>query len=429
MAKKVNPPPPYGGLLIMYKPVGPTSLDVVRQLKRLTGIRKIGHCGTLDPFADGVLPIALGRATNMIRYMDEYSKVYRVLIHFGRESTTGDLTGEFSEGAGEFSDASGEFSDASGEFSEGSETSSQGVTLSSETLEQWCRDDYAHVKEAIASLTGSLEQITPAFSAAKVAGRPMYEYARRGIEVEGKPRQVEIYSADFVAAGVGTGAASRAEPAKQAGAPAGAGANAVAGAKTWTGPSIQLGEIPGDAYFPSEVRQPGPDDVREIPAPAFWLIVDIHCSKGTYIRTWATDLGRKLGTGAYAARLRRLKSGPFAFEETITLDEVSQLVEAGGSFTNSTTNHQESIITSEKSPLRDASAARPDFPVLELNKTNAIKILQGKRFKLSGLPAEGTRCRLFHEGQFLGIGLVAVQDQDAILIAERMFFSLENFTG
>ena len=408
MAKKVNPPPPYGGLLIMYKPVGPTSLDVVRQLKRLTGIRKIGHCGTLDPFADGVLPIALGRATNMIRYMDEYNKVYRVLIHFGHESTTGDLTGEFSEGAGEFSegagefsDASGEFSDASGEFSEGSETSSQGVTLSSETLEQWCRDDYAHVKEAIASLTGSLEQITPAFSAAKVAGRPMYEYARRGIEVEGKPRQVEIYSAEFVAAG----------------------------AKTWTGPSIQLGEIPGDAYFPSEVRQPGPDDVREIPAPAFWLIVDIHCSKGTYIRTWATDLGRKLGTGAYAARLRRLKSGPFAFEETITLDEVSQFVEAGGSFTNSTTNHQESIITSENTLMCDASAARPDFPVLELNKTNAIKILQGKKVKLSGLPAEGTRCRLFHEGQFLGIGLVAVQDQDAILIAERMFISLENFTG
>ncbi len=363
MAKKTNPPPPYGGLLLLYKPQGPTSLDLVRQVKRLSGIKKIGHVGTLDPFADGLLPVALGRATNMVRYMDAYDKVYRVLICLGHTSVTGDLTGELRAGK---------------------------VPTEPE-MAAWLADGGAKLKEVIRTLTGKITQVTPAYSAAKIDGKPMYEYARQGIAVEGKTRDVTIYQADLVAAGKGRFEILELLPEA----------------------------LPGGEYFAGGFGQKGPDEVKSVPAPPFWLVCDIHCSKGTYIRTWAQDLGERLGTGAYAARLRRLRSGPFRFEEAITLEDLRAFLEAGGSLAR----------LGENPLLRDASSARPDLAVLELDKRSATMILQGKRFRHPELPEEGALVRLFYDGAFLGIGRSEPGDQGPILVAERMFRSLENITG
>ncbi len=360
MSRKTNAPPPYGGIINLRKPVGPTSLMLVNRVKRLSGIRRIGHCGTLDPFADGVLPIALGRATNMIRYMDDYSKVYRVLIHLGTRTDTGDL---------------------SGRIVESSDPTDQQIA-------DWARDDYQALRAAIARMTGRIEQRTPQFSAAKIDGKPMYEYARAGIEVTGKMRAIQIHSADLVTAG-------ELKPSSE---------------------SLNESNLPGQDYFPETIYDDRRlDEPVQLHMPRFCLIVDVHCSKGTYIRTWAEDLGYALGTTAYAARLRRLRSGPFTWADAVSEADLKAFHTAGGDFGRP-----------DEKLICDTSAARPDLPVIELDRQEAIRILQGKRL----VPPPGTEShyRLFHGDQFLGIGRRDRRDSECVLLAERMFLSIENFT-
>ena len=211
---------PLDGGLLVDKPAGPTSHDVVDRIRRRFGIKKVGHAGTLDPAATGLLLILLGRATRLSEKLMSDDKVYSGTIKLGESTNSYDADGEI--------------------------VSTRPVPpLTLEAL-----------NETAASFRGDQMQIPPMVSAVKKDGVPLYKLARKGIEVERKPKLIHIY--DF-------GFSAYAEPS-------------------------------------GEFR--------------------VACTKGTYVRTIANDLGEKIGCGAHLASLRRLSSGKFDVKDAVTLDEI-----------------------------------------------------------------------------------------------------------
>lgn len=208
------------GFLNIYKPVGMTSHDVVSVLRRVTKIKQIGHTGTLDPFAEGVLPICIGKATRLIEYFQD-DKEYLATVQFGAATNTFDLDGEK-------------------------------VFTSDKKVS---RDD---IKEGLKSFEGEIFQLPPIFSAIKVKGKKLYEYARKGEEVEIQPRKVVIEN-------------------------------------------IEL------KNFDEELQQ---------------AQILLKCSKGTYIRSIANDLGKNLGCGGYLIKLIRTQAGKFRVENSVRLDGI-----------------------------------------------------------------------------------------------------------
>ena len=150
------------GLIIINKPKGFTSQDVVSKIKKVLNIKKAGHTGTLDPLATGVLPVLIGKYTKLSKYLIEHNKVYRAKIQFGEKRTTGDLEGEIVE------------------------TSDVKVK------------DIIKIKDVLSSMIGKQLQIPPIYSAIKVNGKKLYEYARNDENVEIPPREIEIYNLDFI---------------------------------------------------------------------------------------------------------------------------------------------------------------------------------------------------------------------------------------
>jgi len=210
------------GVFLIDKPVGPSSFSMVRQLRRLLGIKKVGHAGTLDPFASGLLVICAGRAaTRMISSLMDGEKEYLATLCLGRKTTTLDPEGDVVQ-----------------EVSVGSKTSGE-------------------IETCLAGFRGAQWQRPPAYSAVKHKGKPLYHYARQGIEIEKEPRLIHIKELIRVDGG---------------------------------------GDLEGD--FPQ-------------------LRLRVTCSKGTYIRTLAADIGEVLGCGAYLQELRRTASGIFSVEEAI----------------------------------------------------------------------------------------------------------------
>lgn len=204
------------GVLAVDKPAGKSSFAVVRAVRRQVGIKKVGHAGTLDPFATGLLVVCIGRpATKLISGLMEGSKTYQAALRLGVMSTTQDPEGELR---------------------------STGV-----------KPDFteAEIDRVLTRFTGEIQQIPPAFSALKYQGKPLYHYARRGITVEKEPRQVSVH----------------------------------------------------ELHWQDRRPRVSADD------PQLSLLV--RCSKGTYIRTLAEDIGAALGCGAYLTRLRRTESGSF----------------------------------------------------------------------------------------------------------------------
>ena len=197
------------GIINLKKEAGMTSHDAVFKLRKILGTKKIGHGGTLDPDVVGVLPIAVGKATRMVEFMQDEGKVYEGEITLGYSTTTEDASGE--------------------------------VVAETPVLAPL---DEKLVDEAIASLTGTITQVPPMYSAVKVNGRKLYEYARAGQEVERPERQVTIYSFE------------RTSP---------------------------ISYVENLARFSFRVK----------------------CSKGTYIRTLSVDLGEKLGYAAHMSHLTR----------------------------------------------------------------------------------------------------------------------------
>lgn len=150
----------HAGFLVVDKPSGPTSHDIVARARAATGIKKIGHAGTLDPLATGVLVLALGQATRLIRYVQDFDKEYEASVRFGIATTTLDATGE--------------------------EVARDPMTMSADQLE-----------DALGRFRGVIEQVPPMFSALKVEGQRLHEMARAGLEVERNPRSVHIYELEL----------------------------------------------------------------------------------------------------------------------------------------------------------------------------------------------------------------------------------------
>ena len=147
------------GIYNIYKPAGPTSHDVVNQIRKLSGEKRVGHAGTLDPFAEGVLIVAVGREyTKQLGKFLKQDKTYRAVIKLGAESDTGDLTGKIID------------------------------------KKNPPKPVKKQIKEILKKFTGEIEQIPPAFSAIKIRGRKAYELARKGIKPDLKPRHIKVYS-------------------------------------------------------------------------------------------------------------------------------------------------------------------------------------------------------------------------------------------
>jgi tRNA pseudouridine55 synthase len=217
------------GFLILDKPSGVTSFSMVSLVRRATGVRRVGHAGTLDPLASGVLPVAVGQAARFIEYLDDATKTYVARVRFGVETDTYDAEGEVVA-----------TSDASD------------VTR-------------AAVEAELAAFAGEIEQVPPKYSALKVAGKPLYRYAREGTDVEVASRRVWIESISVVGF-----------------------------------------------------------DERESTAE-----IEVVCGKGTYIRSIAHDLGRRLGCGAHLAALRRTSSGGFGIADANSPEEIAEYAAAG----------------------------------------------------------------------------------------------------
>ena len=210
------------GILAIDKPAGKTSFAMVRAVRKIVGIKKVGHAGTLDPFATGVLVVCIGRpATKMISLFMDGEKEYLATLQLGAISTTQDPEGDVS------------------------------IKKSSFTFTE------KEVDTVLAGFVGSVMQKPPSFSALKYKGKPLYHYARQGIMVEKEARQVHIHSIEW------------------------------------------------------EDRR---DLVNQDTAR---LILKVRCSKGTYIRTLAADIGEALACGAYLTALRRTKSGFFSVDKCI----------------------------------------------------------------------------------------------------------------
>lgn len=209
------------GILLVDKPAGWTSHDVVGRLRRMTGQRRIGHSGTLDPMATGLLVVFLGRATRAVEFAEGHDKAYTALLRPGVVTDTLDTTGAVLA------------------------TSPERPTLS-------------ELEAALGAFRGEIEQLPPMYSALKHNGKKLYEIARAGGEVERKPRPVTIYRLECT------------------------------------------GERDGD------------------------FVLEVECSKGTYIRTLCDDIGRALGCGACMSGLRRTRAGGFDVRDALTIEEIER---------------------------------------------------------------------------------------------------------
>lgn len=225
------------GILPLFKPAGLTSHDCVFKLRKILKTKKVGHTGTLDPDVTGVLPICIGRATKVAEYITDAGKAYEGEVVIGFSTTTEDASGDIVE-----------------------EKTVDRIITREEIL------------KVLKSLTGEIEQTPPMYSAVKVNGVRLYEYARKGMEIERPTRRVTIYSIDL------------------------------------------LGE---DKEFSGET-------VR--------FRFRVSCSKGTYIRTLAVMIGERLGYPAHMSNLKRIQSAAFLLKDCLTLEEVQERMDSGTIF-------------------------------------------------------------------------------------------------
>lgn len=253
-------------LLGVDKPLGMTSHDVVNRVRRALGEGRVGHAGTLDPAASGVMVVGVGQGTRLMGLLTAEEKTYVAEVSFGVETDTDDAEGRPVREA----------------------------AVPPELA------DRAFAERAVAALVGRHSQVPPAYSAISVNGRRAYALARSGQEVELEPRQIEVFSAQLIA--VTAGDAAGAVAADKDGAPAGD-ASAATGAIA-AGDASAAGGLAAGAVA--------------------WTVA-LRVSKGTYVRAIARDLGRELGTAGHLENLRRTSSGLVDLTACLVLDEVDEL--------------------------------------------------------------------------------------------------------
>lgn len=268
------------GILNVLKPPGMTSHDVIGYLRRVLQTKKIGHTGTLDPDAAGVLPVFIGSATRLLEYSGEETKSYRVELRFGIKTDTADDSGNAIE-------------------------TSTVYRPSSKELET-----------VLSKFTGSLMQIPPMYSAVRHDGKKLYQLARAGLTIEREPRPIAIYKLDIV--------------------------------------------YQEDDY----------------------LVLDVECSKGTFIRTLCEDIAAALGMCGTVSFLLRTRSGKFTVSEAKMLEEIAE----------SPIEH-----------ILPVEFAVEHFPELKLTDKQALRISQGVVTSISGVTEGKYRLKTL-AGSFIGIG-------------------------
>ena len=213
------------GIIIVNKPKACTSHDVVYKIRKITG-EKVGHAGTLDPLATGVLPILVGKGTLCSKYLMNHDKSYIVTLQLGKKMDTGDAEGN--------------------------------IIQEEEVNIPW--KDKQALEKVFQSFVGKQEQVPPMYSAIKVKGKKLYEYARKGEQVEVPVRQIEIYQIKI----------------------------------------LQIEELKKQIVF------------------------QVSCSKGTYIRSLCEDIAEKLGTVGYMQELQRIQVGDFRIEQSVTIEQLEK---------------------------------------------------------------------------------------------------------
>ena len=296
------------GVLVIDKPVGMTSHDVVQAVRNGTNLRRAGHTGTLDPRASGVLVILVGPAVRLSEYVSASDKRYQAIIRVGSSTDTFDADGKFTR-------------------------SEQPVNVTE-----------AQFEEVLKTFIGEIEQTPPPYSAVKLQGRKAYEMAREGEEVEIAPRKIMVHHLEVL---------------------------------EWAPPEV---------------------------------VIDVHCSSGTYVRSLANDLGVQLGCGAYLVGLRRTKSGRFTLRDATPLRKLQESFNAG--------NWYQYLIP--------AAEALGDWPAIELSPDEVEGVRHGHRVKAVGEAELGSRVRgVSTQGELVAL-MELVTGEDGSMLAwqpKKVFFT------
>lgn len=278
------------GILLLDKPLGATSNEALQQAKRLFQARKAGHTGSLDPLADGLLPLCFGEATKLSAYLLDADKRYFVRVRLGVTTTTGDAEGE---------------------------------VLETRPVDGVTRE---RIAGTVAGFVGQIDQLPPMYSALKYQGQRLYKLAREGIEVAREPRTVTIHA-------------------------------------------IELGRVEGDEFE-----------------------MDVRCSKGTYVRTLAEDVGARLGCGAHVVGLRRTGVGPYGAQHMVTMREVEEAAARGADALDAL--------------LLPLDSAVGHWPEVRLSQDAAYYLKMGQPVLVPRAPTSGL-VRLYDpSGGFVGVGQI-----------------------
>jgi len=285
------------GVLLLDKATGHSSNDMLQKVKRLFGAQKAGHTGALDPLATGMLPICLGEATKFSQYLLESDKRYRVIAKLGERTDTSD--------------------------SDGDVVQTRAVEFSNDLL-----------MEKLEFFRGKTMQVPSMFSALKHQGKPLYHYARQGIEIEREAREINVFELLFI-------------------------------------------------------RHEGDE-----------LELELHVSKGTYIRTIIDDLGEMLGCGAHITMLRRLEVANYPASKMITLDALRALFEQAEQEEIATETYLDPLLLAMDSPVSN-------FPEANISEALSVNALHGNAVPMPNM-AEGLLVRMTvgDDKRFIGVGII-----------------------
>jgi tRNA pseudouridine55 synthase len=294
------------GVLVVDKPVGMTSHDVVQAIRTGTGLRRAGHTGTLDPRASGVLVILVGPAVRLSEFVSASDKRYQAIIRLGSTTDTFDADGKFTH-------------------------SNEVVNVTEEQFEK-----------VLNTFIGEIEQTPPPYSAVKVQGRKAYEMARQGEEVDLAPRKITVHHLEVL---------------------------------EWAPPEV---------------------------------VIDVHCSSGTYVRSLANDLGNSLGCGAYLVGLRRTKSGRFSLRDATPLRKLQEAFHAG--------NWYQYLIP--------AAEALAEWPAIELSPDDVEDVRHGHRVKALADAQPGMVRGVSTQGELVALmDLVTGETGEPEWQPKKVFFS------
>jgi len=297
-------PDTISGVLIVNKHEGVTSHKIISAVRRLYDTSRVGHTGTLDPMATGVLPVLLGRAAKASDYLMAHDKAYRCEMKLGITTDTEDITGE--------------------------------ILTKSDII-----PGEDEVKAVCASMIGKISQIPPMYSAIKIGGRKLVDIAREGGTVDRQPREVEIFS-------------------------------------------LGCSRVSDDTY-----------------------VLDVECSKGTYIRTLCSDIGQKLGCGAVMSSLVRTRTGKFTLADSVTIEEIENL------------SMEERLLLP-----RSVETLFEECPAVNVGDFHAKLIRGGTELyqkKLKTSFSEGELVRIRHHGEFIALGRIVNMDEGSAIKPEKLF--------